>query len=264
MNKTKIDWADSTWNPVTGCLNDCEYCYARQIAQRFMGEPLNEDGNSVIDELKRFDAFPLEKYEYEKPLYKRTKNGGIVKSAYPFGFAPTFHRPRLNEPALKKKPQNIFVGSMTDLFGRWVPDEWIKQVFEACAAAPQHRYLFLTKNPGRYVDLARSGLLPTGDNHWYGTTTTGAGSECLRYGGRRSFISIEPLLGEFKAVDMWKKIGWVIIGAETGNRKGKVKPERAWIENIAHACRKAGTPLFMKDSIRPHWGGDLVREFPWD
>lgn len=130
MKKTKIDWADSTWNPVTGCLHGCEYCYARAIANRFGWHANEPDIN--------------ERILYEIPVFDGKKQ------PYPFDFAPTFHQYRLGEPAAWTKPRTIFVCSMADLFGDWVPDEWIKQVFEACEAAPQHRFLFLTKNPTRF------------------------------------------------------------------------------------------------------------------
>ncbi|MCL2461960.1 MAG: phage Gp37/Gp68 family protein, partial [Defluviitaleaceae bacterium] len=84
----------------------------------------------------------------------------LADAPYPFYFKPTFHRYRLGEPARMKKPKNIFVCSMADMFGDWVPDEWIKAVFEACEAIPRHRYLFLTKNPARYKALAMAGKLP--------------------------------------------------------------------------------------------------------
>jgi len=151
---------------------------------------------------------------------------------------------------------------MTDLFGDWVPDEWLGAIFRECYDAPQHVYMFLTKNPKRYVALAESGLLPEGDNYWYGTTLTGSGNEYLRYTGRHSFISIEPLLGEFHAVDMWGKVGWVIIGAMTGPAARKFKPEREWIEGTVANCQRANVPVFMKNSIAPYWKGSLLQEYP--
>ena len=125
MNKTNIEWCDSTWNPVTGCRHECEYCYARRIAGRFgkrlpdrSGYPESHGGVHCLD-------------------------NKINGNPYPYLFDPTFLPFRLEEPAQKTKPQTIFVCSMADLFGAWVPDEWIKAVFDACEKAPQHRYLFL-------------------------------------------------------------------------------------------------------------------------
>ena len=94
---------------------------------------------------------------------------------YPFGFEPTFHKYRLDMPQKLKQSKNIFVGSMADIFGEWVPDEWIEEIFKACEKSPQHNYLFLTKNPKRYKELAEKELLPLSDNYWYGTTTIAEG-----------------------------------------------------------------------------------------
>lgn len=148
---TKIDWADASFNPITGCNHGCAYCYARGMANRYKGflpdhKPgtwHEENGLYVLDEVQ----------------YRQQKNGEIVQTAYPFGFAPTLHRNRMNIPESWKKPKTIFVGSMSDIFGEWVPDSWIQEVFDACERAPQHRYLFLTKNPNRYNQLAEKGRL---------------------------------------------------------------------------------------------------------
>lgn len=154
MEKTKIDWCDSSWNPVTGCLHSCKYCYARSIANRFSGggEKWTDDALIELNDRIYFD-------ESEKA------------EAYPYGFKPTLHRYRLNEYE-KKGGRNIFVCSMADLFGHWVPDSWIEEVFSACAKAPQHNYLFLTKNPERFVDLQNNGKLIVADNMWYGASAT--------------------------------------------------------------------------------------------
>ena len=152
MNRTKIEWCDSTWNPVTGCKHGCEYCYAKRIAERYAG--------SVS--AGSFDGRKLVELD-EQPLVER-KNGKVSGAPFPVGFRPTLHKYRLWEPAHVKKPQTIFVCSMADLFGEWVPDEWIAEVFNACLLSPQHRYLFLTKNPGRYMKLAEAGVLPEENN----------------------------------------------------------------------------------------------------
>ena len=247
MNKTKIDWATMTWNPVTGCLRGCPYCYAEKIAKRFGQDAVLEKGNVwlVLDE----------PYYYGRVLPTR--------SPFPVGFQPTFHRYRLDEPAKIKQPQNVFVCSMADLFGDWVYDEWIEKVFEACNKAPQHRYLFLTKNPQRLIDLNRQDELPLTKNFWYGTTITRDGQ--FFAGDRNTFLSIEPIMGEFgKCENITNKlIQWVIVGAETGNRKGKVIPKREWIEEIVENCRKRNIPVFLKNSLRDIWGESLIQEYPW-
>lgn len=271
MRKTKIDWADSTWNPVTGCLHGCEYCYARRISERFRTKctadtmfvpntilPQSEGRihllEGPINMIMRDDSKPGW-HDWDNPKYQ----------AYPFGFEPTFHRYRLNEPAKWTKPSTIFVCSMADLFGEWVPDEWIEDVLAACEKAPQHRYLFLTKNPERYLELADGGKLPVGDGFWYGTTVTGP-DDAYFYAAHskkiHTFLSVEPLLHPFTYSPIPEKTlpHWVIIGAETGNRKDKVVPQRDWIEQI---CRIA-TPIFMKESLRDIMGDDFIQEYPWE
>ena len=144
---TKIDWCDTSWNPVTGCYHDCKYCYARRIAERFGGYSRDESDMRV----KYISDNGT--YELCRPLMRSDGDGKSRQAAYPFGFAPTLHRYRLELPKRWTNPRTIFVCSMADLFGEWVPDEWIEEVFKACEAAPWHRYLFLTKNPVRYNRL---------------------------------------------------------------------------------------------------------------
>jgi len=247
-SKTKIEWCDATWNPVTGCLHKCDYCYARRIAERFgAGKSETLDGLTVLNE------------------YATSRRG--KKEPYPYGFEPTFHRYRLDEPKKWPKAKTIFVCSMADLFGDWVPDEWIKEVFKACQEAPQHTYLFLTKNPKRLCDMAGAGKLPEDDNFWYGSTLDCKNAKY--YPGRitdHTFLSIEPLreymdagLGSFGSAE------WIIIGAETGNRKNKVVPEKEWIENICAAADLTQAAVFMKDSLVPIVGEEhMRRELPWE
>lgn len=256
MEKTKIEWCESTWNPVTGCLHGCEYCYARKIAHRFSTESENHT---------YFDGRPMSKYhELDEPAIVIKTNR---KSPFPFGFEPTFHRYRLDEPQKWKKPRTIFVCSMADLFGEWVPDSWIEEVFAACEKAPRHRYIFLTKNPQRYVDLAQVGKLPQRENMWYGSTLDSMSAK--RYPGRlldNTFVSIEPLT-EYMDVGLgsFGSDRWVIIGAETGKRKGKVTPKKEWIDKICEAADITHMAVFMKDSLIPIVGEEnMRREFPWE
>ena len=250
MKKTKIDWADSTWNPVTGCLHGCEYCYAKAIANRFGWHANEPDINErILHEIPVFDG---------------------KKQPYPFDFAPTFHQYRLGEPAAWTKPRTIFVCSMADLFGDWAPDEWIKRVFEACEAAPKHRYLFLTKNPARYIELAEKDILPdAADNMWFGSTATTPETEFFFSGGHNTFLSIEPILKPFHdsldaGVQACEKTDWIIVGAETGNRKDKVIPKADWIMEIVQSAEKTNTPVFMKESLRGIMGDCFRQEFPWE
>lgn len=259
MNQTKIEWCDVTWNPVTGCLHGCPYCYARMIAHRF-GTPYGRtDLHEVTGRVKGYSS-------------------AIHSGPFPYEFAPTLHRYRLDEPFGEDRPKNIFAVSMGDLFGSWVPEKWILQVFAACDRAPWHRYLFLTKNPERYQDFFGHDGDPERRNFWLGTSISGDADYSRAYdlmnfhsfGGK--FLSIEPLLSGLHSVKRFLEFGstyhrwidWVIIGAETGNRKEKVIPQRSWVEDIVEACNKADVPVFMKNSLAAIWNAPLVQEFPWE
>lgn len=273
MNKTKIEWCDSTWNPVTGCNHNCEYCYARRIVERFrrIGN-LREAGTGFwLDkdnfEVSKGSGVYETKYALttgDKPEPFKPYNGKITP--YPFGFSPTFHKYRLDVPKKWSEPRTIFVCSMADLFGDWVPDEWIEEVFAACKKAPQHTYLFLTKNPNRYMNLANNGKLPQSGIMWYGSSVTGEGIQHFGSSGKyNTFLSIEPLLCPINIRNgSFQTAKWIIIGAETGNRKNKVVPQNEWIDNITMYCDNNNIPVFMKDSLIPIVGEEnMRREFPW-
>ena len=304
-SKTKIDWADATWNPVTGCLHGCEYCYARKIAERFGGcwrldLPPDTSWRKNVDVGERGlmgdyarhrngKCHVLNEPEIECAVFDPPNGYRGEKKPYPYYFDPTFHRYKLDEPQKWKKPRNIFVCSMADLFGGWVQDEWIQEVFQACEAAPWHRYLFLTKNPTRLCKMANAYVirkwnakhqkphkqtdeyegvlpLPVHDNWWFGSSLDNANAR--RFDGGftwNTFTSIEPLteymdmgLGSFGSDK------WTIIGAETGNRNGKVIPKREWVENIMEAASITNMKVFMKESIRDLMGDDFRQEFPWE
>lgn len=259
MDKTKIDWCDSTWNPVTGCLHGCEYCYARSIAERFGGWTwvIEGEANTLHDTVLKHNSSIRELY---KPLTIWRENGKTTKAPYPYDFTPTLHRYRLNEYQ-NEKGRNIFVCSMADLFGDWVPDSWIEEVFAACENALQHNYLFLTKNPKRYEKLLDR-YMP--DNMWFGWSQTEPMGDKIVFTTHHSvhtFVSIEPLLKPFEEFHI-RGVDWVIIGAETGRRKNKVVPDKKWIEDIVNECRKANIPIFMKSSLADIWGEPLIQEFP--
>lgn len=274
--KTKIDWCDSTWNPVTGCLHGCEYCYARRIAERFRAreiyDPECQCQRKLIERgMLKGTGKPL---ELTYPWEQRNKDGSITNAAYPFGFEPTFHRYKLDEPQKWKKPRTIFVCSMADLFGDWVPDEWIQKIFEACDKASQHRYMFLTKNPSRYAELLN--LLPKHRRPpnvaemWFGQSFTGAERNYTPLAlppWQYRFASIEPLLRNLSRAEAMKIAAtneWIIVGAETGVRKGKIIPKREWVENIVEAAQITGMKVFMKDSLRELMGADFRQELPWE
>lgn len=255
MNNTKIEWADMTWNPVTGCLHGCSYCYARRIANRFA----SKDPEAVIQTTNYAATHVLQDpYVYDGKI-----------EPYPFGFEPTLHMYRMKEPSEVKEPKRIFVCSMSDLFGAWVPDWWILSILEACRRAPWHKYLFLTKNPFRYDELIDDGVIrPDDDNFWLGSTVTDLTRPSHWNQENHTFWSCEPLMAPWsdREIDPARSAyfpEWVILGAETGSRKGKVIPEKSWIDLIVKKCRAMGAAVFMKDSLIPIVGEEgMLREFP--
>lgn len=220
--------------------------------------------------------------ELDYPWEQKNKDGSITNAAYPFGFEPTFHRYRLDEPKRWKKPRTIFVCSMADLFGYWVPDEWIAEVLKACDAALQHRYLFLTKAPSRYEKI--SSLMPSWEEMYleksrpvmmFGASATDDAMMAVAYKSNAEWVSVEPILepiepewfisasgsnGDYSTFRRWE---WVVIGAETGNSKHKTIPKREWVEEIVKVCKEYGTPVFMKDSLRDLMRDGFRQEFPW-
>lgn len=172
---------------------------------------------------------------------------------------------------------------MGELFGEWVPDEWIDEVIKATQEAPQHRYLFLTKNPGRYADWLER--FETGqiegldkvENCWFGASASNNAELERANRSRAVWVSIEPIRERIETDEdqfmsfyytpageaETKRWEWVVIGAETGNSKNKVKPEKEWIDAIAECCKFYGTPVFMKESLRELMGEDFRQEFPW-
>lgn len=186
---------------------------------------------------------------------------------YPFDFTPTLHRYKLDEPQHWKKPRTVFVCSMADLFGEWVPNEWIEAVFDACEKAPQHRYLFLTKYPRRLKKLELEGKLPK--QHWYGTSVTHKFDTEFWSPNYHTFASIEPMLESFSDENhkAYRQMipQWVILGAETGKRKNMVIPQKEWITELMEYYHQYGyTKFFMKESLRKIMGDDFIQEFPWE
>jgi protein gp37 len=243
MNPTKIEWCDFTWNPVTGCEHGCEYCYARKIAKSFAA------------------SFVYYNVEGTKKSIKH-----LTETAR--AFKPIFWEARLDQPAKRKKPARIFVVSTGDLFGEWVPDEWIEQVFKACEAAPQHTYYFLTKNPARYWCLRSYDCIEDNKNWYFGASYTGGKDKWLSVPSNdlsNRFISLEPIL-EYNSgywSSAWQYLDWFVVGAETGNRRGKIIPKREWLLDIRKQCKELGIPLFEKNSLAQfNLPGGLIQEWP--
>jgi len=215
MNKTKIEYVDYTWNPVTGCLHNCNYCYAKKIAKRF---PDN----------------------------------------YREDFMPEFRPERLIEPELLKHGAKIFVVSMGDLFGDWVPSDWINKIIKVCENEQRSTFMFLTKNPKRYWDFK----FPK--NCWLGFSASSTSDylERIQFVNRMKrnivFASIEPIQ-EPMDLDGTILPDWIIVGAETGNRKNAPQPASWWIENLLKDARNKNVPVFLKDSLNYR---KKINEFP--
>lgn len=252
MNRTGIEWTDFTWNPITGCYHDCEYCYARKIAHRFLSE---YDRKKCKEFNRKRCSVPTE-YGRIWDIDSHIHDGDLRKTAHPFGFEPTLHRYRLNEPLERSKPVKIFVGSMADMFGEWVPDEWIEKVLDVIRQADQHTFQLLTKNPRRYCDFD----IPS--NCWLGTSVDGTDfkadmerTDIMYYvKANVKFLSIEPLLGNVEDHITLAPFNWVIIGAQTG--PGARKPERWWVDQV---FRNYNGPVFVKDNL--DWQ-EKIQEFP--
>lgn len=270
LHKTKICWATHTWNPVSGCLHGCEYCYAKRQVERWMPHATERP---MVDPQTGATGILSEGKDHPKcwRMSRPTKledgaSGGYTRSTpYPKGFDPTLHAYMMDFPIKREIPSRIFVCSMADLFGEWVPDVWIDTVFDTCLRAPQHTYLFLTKNPARYISLEKAGRLPHNPNFWYGTTATGPDKPFFIYDKVNTFLSIEPLLEPFTAEQYdgcLKTVGWVIVGAMTGPTRKKYQPRREWVQDIVDAAHREGVPVWMKDNLADAWGSELLREHP--
>lgn len=211
---SKIEWTESTWNPVTGCSKispGCKNCYAERLALRLqaMGQP-----------------------------------------NYANGFEVTLHDYALHLPLQWKKPQIIFVNSMSDLFHEKVPFEFILNVFQTMVWAHWHCFQVLTKRSERLVEL--SPRLPWETNIWMGVSVEKQSQACRIDHLRQTpaqvkFLSLEPLLGPLPSLNL-TGMDWVIVGGESGPGARPMKAE--WVKDIRDRCLAAGIPFFFKQ-----WGG---------
>jgi len=237
MNRTKIDWCDYTWSPVWGCRHSCPYCYARAFARRF--------GIRKAYQEKKHIESPGWTLELLASLAGRLQD-----------FEPTFLWSNFNK-TFPRKPARIFIGSMSDI-AFWKPD-WTRMVLQRIRRHPEHTFLFLTKDPRAYDNLD----FPK--NCWLGVTITrqvemdtfGAYLfDCSWEEGANLFLSIEPIL---EPITLTIEPDWLILGAETGNRKKKVIPEHSWIHPLVTG---SPVPVFMKSSLKGLWQKPLVQQFP--
>ncbi len=211
---TSIEWTESTWNPVTGCTKispGCKNCYAERMAHR----------------LQRMG----------QPNYRN-------------GFEVTLQPAMLELPLRWRKPQSIFVNSMSDLFHDAVPFDYIQRVFEVMRSAHWHRFQVLTKRAERLANL--SPYLDWPENVWMGVSVESSAYvsriDSLRSTGAKiKFLSIEPLLEKLPKLDL-RGIDWIIVGGESGPRSRPMQPE--WVTALRDQCEKAEVAFFFKQ-----WGG---------
>ena len=235
MNKTKIEWTDYTWNPITGCLNHtnglCKGggfpCYAYKLAHGRLKERYLANGNYA----------PMTVASIDDPFY------------------PRIWPERLYEPWYHKKPSKIFVCDMGELFGDWIPDAWTREVLAIVRQCSQHTFQLLTKQP---QNLAKWSPFPS--NCWVGVTATNtkmfvdALDSFNHVEAKVKFVSIEPLLewhiGGFLLTEILtaQQLDWLIIGAQTKPYK---PPKIEWVQEIVEAADKAGIPVFLKDNLGP-------------
>jgi protein gp37 len=211
---SSIEWTESTWNPVTGCTKispGCMHCYAERIAIRLKA---------------------------------------MGQPNYQDGFQVALHHQALELPLRWRKPQVIFVNSMSDLFHDRVPDSFIERAFDVMRKASWHTFQVLTKRAERMEEL--SGQIEWPDNVWAGVSV-----ETRKYLARLDrlrkvrahvkFISFEPLLEGLGEIDL-TGINWAIVGGESGPRARQM--DKAWVVEIREQCFAAGVPFFFKQ-----WGG---------
>jgi len=220
FNKSGIEWTDFTWNPVTGCHHNCSYCYAKNIARRFI------------------DTFP-KGFDY----HVREER---------------FDAPE-NQPFPRPGKNKVFVCSMADLFGEWVEEEVIYRVLEKAEQHPEFTFIFLTKNPGRLSSFTfpkNAWVGATIDRQSVLDSSLKALSETdavLKY------ISFEPLIEEI-TVDaelVASVVDWAIIGCDSSKRRNKFIPSLIHIAGMMHDFQQAGLPVFLKPNVAESFPQDL-------
>ena len=212
--RSHIEWTQSTWNPTTGCTKvspGCQHCYAERMALRLRA---------------------MGQWKYQN------------------GFELTLHEWALDAPLSWKRPQVIFVDSMSDLFHESVPLDFIKRVFGTMRRASWHQFQILTKRSERLVEL--STLLEWPDNIWMGVSVEDRDhifriKHLCRTRAKTKFLSLEPLLGPLPDLDL-SGIDWLILGGESGPRARPLDPP--WVIDVRDQCVRANVPFFFKQ-----WGG---------
>lgn len=230
MAQSNIEWTESTWNPITGCTKispGCKNCYAEKMALRLQA---------------------------------------MGQSNYVNGFDLTLHENMLERPLQWKKPQLIFVNSMSDLFHKDVPLTYIQRVFDVMHRADWHQFQVLTKRSERLLMLNNDIVWPS--NVWMGVSV-----ETKKYvfridhlrqtGAKIKFLSLEPLLGPLPQLDL-NEIDWVIVGGESGPGARPIQQE--WVLEIRDQCVDSGVPFFFKQwgGVNKKRNGRLLQGRSWD
>jgi protein gp37 len=229
-DRSTIEWTEATWNPVTGCDRispGCAHCYARTFAERWRGVPGH---------------------------------------AYEQGFDMRLWPERIDQPLKWKRPRQIFVNSMSDLFHPEVPDEFIAEVFATMVEADWHVFQILTKRPERLVELADE--LPWPPNVWMGVSIENRRfihrADLLReVPAAIRFISAEPLLGPLEGLDL-TDIHWLIAGGESGAGHRPIREE--WVLDLRDRCAEEDVAFFFKQwgGFRPKSNGRLLEGLEWN
>jgi protein gp37 len=221
MKTTKIEWTDKTWNPITGCTKisqGCVNCYAETMSRRLKA---------------------------------------MNQAKYANGFNLTLHENCLQEPLQWKKSHNIFVCSMSDLFHKDVPFEFIDKIVNTIKKTPQHRYQILTKRAERMLEYFQDREIPK--NAWLGVTVEAQTSktriDILRIlNAPIRFLSCEPLIEDLGTLNL-DKIDWVIVGGESGSCARPMKEE--WVLSIKEQTEQQGSAFFFKQWGT--WGADGIK-----
>jgi protein gp37 len=213
-NNSSIEWTESTWNPITGCTkisSGCQHCYAERMAQRLQA---------------------------------------MGQINYKNGFSLTLHERSIEIPLSWKQPQIIFVNSMSDLFHKDVPIEFILRVFKVMKSAYWHTFQVLTKRSDRLLEFDSE--LEWSNNIWMGVSVENIDyiqriDDLRKTSAKTKFLSLEPLLGPLPQINLGG-IDWVITGGESGPGARPIKEE--WVIDIRNQCNEMHIPFFFKQ-----WGG---------
>ena len=229
LKDSGIGWTDATWNPISGCLNDCWYCYARKRYTQY--------GNSFEPTFKPHKV--SEPIKQTRNYYKRTG-----------------------------KTARIFLCSVSDFWGQGVQQEWRDQIYEIIRECPDHIFQVLTKQPQNIIDTPSIpanmwvGVSVTGKDKFNYDIMYNIFQEmattCIN---SVRFISFEPLLAE--PPELIKGLqDWIIIGKYNGAGDGPHRPKREWVENLVKQADNLGVPIFMKKQLKAMWPGEMRQEFP--